>query len=367
MFDRDDLRAAVSADILTPEQAARLEAFLLSRHAVEGDGGEEQLRFLSNFNDIFVTIGIGILFVGIAAFSGLMFGSNAASSRELTGVFFAAPIILAAWLMMEYFCARRRMLLPSMALSVIFVGAATIAAMSIVALVIGDDWFDGNSVFERAGLAGVLTFASAVGAALIVYARYRLPFSLFLAALAASGMVYAGFAMMGEFGNILGGGVSLLMGIATMAAAIWFDMQDPERIRKASDNAFWLHLAAAPQLIAGVSAVFTGSNVLFGMAGGDGADQSLILLVTLIALGVLALGLNRRALIAASLFTFIWTLVAVLGAAGMDGLSVFMLVTLLIGGGVVFLGAGWKTARRSVLSVLPRGGVWDRVFPPEPV
>ena len=366
MFDRDDLRAAVSADILSPEQAARLEAFLLSRHAVEGDGGEEQLRFLSNFNDIFVTIGIGILFIGITVFSGLIFGSSAASSRQMTGVLFAAPIILAAWLMMEYFCARRRMLLPSMALSVVFVGASTIAAISMIASVIGNDWIDGNSVFERAGLAGVLTFASAVGASLIVYARYRLPFSLFLAALAASGMVYAGFAMMGEFGNIVGGGVSLLMGIATMAAAIWFDMQDPERIRKASDNAFWLHLAAAPQLIAGVAAVFTGSNILFGIAERS-ADQSLVLLVTLIALGVLALGLNRRALIAASLFTFIWALVAVLGAAGMDGLSVFVMGTLLIGGGVVFLGAGWKTARRAVLSVLPRGGVWDRVFPPEPV
>ena len=54
MFDRTDLRAAVGANILSADQAARLEAFLLSRKddgAGQAQVGQENLRFLANFND----------------------------------------------------------------------------------------------------------------------------------------------------------------------------------------------------------------------------------------------------------------------------------------------------------------------------
>ncbi|HRK66504.1 MAG TPA: hypothetical protein PKY73_03035, partial [Hyphomonas sp.] len=64
MFDRTDLRAAVDAGIITRDQASRLEAFLTKRAdpvaQVAPDQGEN-LRFLNNFNDIFITIGIVIL------------------------------------------------------------------------------------------------------------------------------------------------------------------------------------------------------------------------------------------------------------------------------------------------------------------
>ncbi|MEM6557545.1 MAG: hypothetical protein AAF642_16805, partial [Pseudomonadota bacterium] len=64
MFDRTDLRAAVAANLLSADQASRLEAFLLSRKD-DGAGneqiGQENLRFLANFNDIFITLGLGIL------------------------------------------------------------------------------------------------------------------------------------------------------------------------------------------------------------------------------------------------------------------------------------------------------------------
>ncbi len=142
---------------------------------------------------------------------------------------------------------------------------------------------------------------------------------------------------------------------------------ETERIRKASDNAFWLHLAAAPQLIWGISALVTGSNILGGStSGADDASQGITLLIVLLTIGIMSMALNRRALIAASLLTFIVTLVFVLNRIGLDGFNIFITVTMIIGTGVVLLGAGWKTARRAVLVFFPKGGTWSQVFPPEP-
>ncbi|MEL6830423.1 MAG: hypothetical protein AAFO63_09840, partial [Pseudomonadota bacterium] len=277
-----------------------------------------------------------------------------------------APVALAALALLEYFCARRRMLLPSMALSCIFVASAATGMAGVFAQGMGADVSGFWDAFQSVGILGMATFASAFLAAIFIFWRYRLPFSLLLAALAATGVAYAGAATLGETGVIFGGGLSLLMGLATFAAAIWFDMRDPERIRRASDHAFWLHAAAAPQLILGISALSTGSNMFFGATlGADNAFQGIVLLSTLVLMGLIALALNRRALIAASLLTFIWTLGFVLNEAGMDGLGVFMTVTMVVGGGVVLLGAGWKTARRIVLRLFPNGGIWDRLFPPE--
>jgi len=372
MFDRSDLRAAVGANVLSADQASRLEAFLLSRKddSVGHEAiGQENLRFLANFNDVFITLGLGILFVGIISMVGAMSASTMATGNPMGGVLFSVPVAAFAWLLMEYFCGRRRLLLPSMLLAVIFVLFSSTAALSFSASLIGADLdrLDFSEVYRTTGVLGVLVFVSALAAALAIFARFRLPFSLALAAISAAGAVYV-FALIlgGDPFQVVGGPLLVFMGAATLAVAIWFDMKDPERIRKASDNAFWLHLAAAPQLIWGVSAMVTGSNILAGStSGADQASQGITLLFVLLTIGIVSLALNRRALIAASLLTFIVTLVFVLNRIGLDGFNIFITVTMIIGTGVVLLGAGWKTARRAVLVIFPKGGTWGRVFPPE--
>lgn len=371
MFDRSDLRAAVGANIMSAEQAARLEAFLLVRGGHQGaqEDGQENLRFLSNFNDIFITLGLIILFTGVTALAGMMAGPSALSGNLLAGVLIAAPVAGLAWLLLEYFGARRRLLLPSMALSIIFVMFCSIGAVSVAAAMVSTDFEASvSSLFDTTGFLGVTAFASAAVAAGLVFLRFRLPFSLALVALAVAGTMYVSFGFGGNLYYVIGGGLSFLLGVATMLAAIWFDMKDPERIRKASDNAFWLHLAAAPQIIAGVSTMVTGSNILAGSTTGtDNSAQALVLLIVLLALGIVSLALNRRALIAASILTFMFTLSFMLSRAGFEVSSIFMIVAIIIGGGVVLLGAGWKTARRLVLATIPKAGIWGRLFPPEPV
>ena len=365
MFDRSDLRAAVGSNILSADQASRLEAFILSRKdgaASTDEIGQENLRFLANFNDVFITLGLVILFIGVSTMVGMIATPALLAGNIIAGVVSALVVGGLAWALLEYFCGRRRLLLPSMALTLIFACFISLANMMGIGIE-----FDVLDIFGTTGRLGVTAFLSAALAAAAIYGRFRLPFSLAVLALGVAGAIYV---FLGFFGNsawLIGGAGFFLMGLATLAFAVWYDMKDPERIRKASDNAFWLHLAAAPQVIIGVSTMVTGSNIFAGSTSGtDNSTQGLTLLCLLLTIGIVSLALNRRALIAASLVTFIITLSFVLSRAGLDASNIFIMVTILIGTGVVLLGAGWKTARRGALVIFPKGGTWSRIFPPEP-
>lgn len=370
MFDRSDIRAAVGANILSADQAARLEAFMVSRKddgTVDGEIGQENLRFLANFNDIFITLGLVILFTGVTTMVGIIAAPAISGGSVMAGIISALVVGGFAWLMLEYFCGRRRLLLPSMALTLIFAGFISVAVTAFTARSMGiDPDFNFLDVFGTTGRLGITAFLAAAAAGGAVYYRFRLPFSLAVVALNVAGAVYLFLGFFGDLGWIVGGAAFFAMGLATLSVAVWYDMQDPERVRKASDNAFWLHLAAAPQIIIGISTMVTGSNVFGGsISGADHSGQGLTLLTVLLAIGLISLALNRRALIAASLVTFIVTLSFVLAEAGLGASNIFVLVTIIIGSGVVLLGAGWKTARRSALVIFPKGRTWERIFPPE--
>ena len=71
MFDRTDIRAAVEAGAISDDAAKRLEAFLKARNDPERMLDPENLRFLSNFNDVFLTIGIVVLMTGLGFLSAI--------------------------------------------------------------------------------------------------------------------------------------------------------------------------------------------------------------------------------------------------------------------------------------------------------
>ncbi|MGB2387845.1 MAG: hypothetical protein ACPIB6_03495, partial [Henriciella sp.] len=155
MFKPDDLKDAVSAGIIGAEDAVKLEAFLSSRQSRQDDDGSgpggdegESLKFLTNFNDIFITIGIAILFTGLLPLIEIVFetvkhiGLNEHYGGVIVGLLFAA---VAAGLM-EYFCKRRRMLLPSMLLASVAVIAVTAGSAGAFISLIGEpkaDFWDG--------------------------------------------------------------------------------------------------------------------------------------------------------------------------------------------------------------------------------
>lgn len=372
MFDRSEIRAAVEAGILTRDQASRLEAFLASRAdpvAKTASATDENLRFLNNFNDIFITIGIVILAMGLTAVTGLFFGPKfwsmvTGGNVGAFGAIILMPVAGVMWLLAEYFGRRRRMLLPTMAAITVF---SLYSGLSFGMLASGITGANAETItsftqaWDTLGNTGMSTFIGAGLAAGLAWLRFRLPFCMFLIAVSAAAAAYTFAGFFGHAGLILGGVLSVMIGLATLTAAIWFDQKDPGRITRLSDNAFWLHVAAAPQIILGLRGVIMGTP-----NDTPSTPEALLLLACLAALGILSLALNRRALVVSSLLSFWLALGQVVEAVGGGGSTTFILTTLLIGTGVIALGGGWHTARRWVLGWLPKSGLAGRIFPPEP-
>ncbi|MEL6568211.1 MAG: hypothetical protein AAFQ22_07315 [Pseudomonadota bacterium] len=362
MFDRSDLQAAVGAGILDSGTAARLEAFVASRRGGDSMADGESLRFLANFNDIFISIGIVLLLLGVAALSSSLF-MPAGIPNGATFAAMVIPTMAVAWGLSEYFCARRRLLLPSIVLCAAFCVTAGILG----SLLFGEqaarniENFGFTQSFRAVGNLGLVGTGSVAAAATAYFVRFRLPFSLFVLALALAGMAYAGVAFFGDAGLLVGGTLSLLVGVITLAAAVYLDAGDPDRTSRRSDFGFWLHLAAAPQIILGLRGLTVG---FFGE--GESLGTAIILLASLLGFAFLSLALNRRALIVSSLLTYGIALTALIGGLGLSMVNTTIFTLLVLGASVVVIGGGWSTARRIVIAVLPRGGWMSRVFPDEP-
>ena len=359
-MDQRDIDAARQAGILDDAKANELANFFKERAAPGISSDDESLRFLTNFNDIFISVGIVILSIGLMMGSGAMLASTGSALVAL------APVLVALWLMLEYFAGRRRLLLPSMTLTVMITFITTLltalVANGLATFDSATSTFAGNLSDNLSTIKGVALW-SAGGAVLgagIIYARFRLPFSLFLIAVAVAGGLYAEAFTNGNVGSVYSGGASFLIGLITLAIAIFFDARDPARQTLSADNAFWLHLAAAPQIMLGLRAIFSGGT-FDTLSGGEAAP----LLIALAGFSVLSLAINRRALVAAGLLSF-WIAINAITDQATSGVWQVALPLLLLGGGIVLLGAGWKTARRLVLAFMPKSGIFARIFPPEP-
>jgi hypothetical protein len=374
MFDRTEIRAAVDAGIITRDQASRLEAFLVSRatpdtSAAPVQAQDENLRFLNNFNDIFITIGIVILAMGLTAVTGLFFGPQfwsmvTGGNAGAFGAIILMPVAAAMWLLAEYFGRRRRMLLPTMAAISVFTLYSGLSIGMIASGLTGANAKTVTSLtqaWDTLGQTGMGTFIGCGVAALVAWLRFRLPFCMFLIAVSAAAAAYTFAGFFGNAGLVFGGFLSIVIGLATLAAAIYFDQRDPGRITRLSDNAFWLHVAAAPQIILGLRGMVMGSP-----AATPSTLEAMILLACLAGLSLLSLALNRRALVVSSLLSFWLALGQVVDAVGGGGSTTFIATTMLLGAGIIALGGGWHTARRWVLGWVPKTGLAARIFPPEP-
>ncbi|MDF2235035.1 hypothetical protein P2H44_20940 [Albimonas sp. CAU 1670] len=351
ILDAADLRAAVGAGMIDERQAVRLAALGESRRGLRARVGDEPFELFRGLNDVFVAAGVAILGMG-GWLLGLAFGEL---GPGLMGV-------IGAWGLAEYLTLRRRMTLPSLLLAIGFTVSAGMAATGLFV--------------SQADLYGetpaVSAFAAVTGAALVAalafFARFRLPFALFLAALAAYATLLIALAGDGEAAVqaiIAGGGpaalfdlgstsifaiATLVFGLACFALALSFDLRDPHRVTRLSACGFWLHLAAGPAIV---------NTVALSLLNDPGAISGLLMALFLALLAVLALALDRRSLLlaaAAYLASMVWGVVeaAELGAAG--GL-------MLLGAIVIGLGAGWTGLRTRLMRALPDFPGKDRLPP----
>jgi hypothetical protein len=351
MYSESDLEAAIAAGAITAQQAASFRDFIASnRHMPAVD--EEHFRLLTGFNDIFVAIAAVILLVAVA-----WIGQTIPPHIDFEGPspFAGLLVAAAAWGLAEFFTRQRRMALPSIILLLAFVGGVFEAAAVGLVTSIGEQNL-------QSGQAAALVFAAgaaiAAVAAWLHWRRFRVPITVAagvaaLVALAlgliASAMVGTGENMTDEQGEQIKSvleGAALLLGIGTFLLAMWWDGSDPRRETRRSDVAFWLHLLAAPLI---VHPIFS----LLGLTEGKASTLDGIAVIALyVLLGLVALAIDRRALLVSALAYVLYALNSLFETYGVVELNV-ALTALVIGSALLLLSAFWSNARRAVVRPLP--------------
>ncbi|MGD9981858.1 MAG: hypothetical protein AB7H66_08885 [Hyphomonadaceae bacterium] len=388
MADRGALEAAAAAGVIRPEQVAPLHNFLVARAAgvTAPPSGEEDLRFIRNFHDVFLAIGIVLLAVGLmVAIGAYVSGSGLADAGQgavLTGGLFAgaAGVI---WLLGELFARRRRLFLPAIAIVCSLTVFLVIAAATLYTGVLLGRGFDENNwdfsaMPPQLRIGILIATAFAFVAPFAFYLRFRLPFSLGLAGGGLAFFIIVA-AMIANFEltmNILPG-LYLMLGALLFAAGVAFDARDPGRTTRFSDNGFWLHFAAAPLILNGafglmgmmfgneVSAVSPSAGLIASASSSSGILQAVLTLVVVIVLGFVSLLINRRVLIVSALLTTGAAIGILMNAAGLGASALAASVLIVLGAFVLILGASWHTTRRALLGWVKPDGAWSRIFPPE--
>ncbi|MGE3831841.1 MAG: hypothetical protein AB7F76_12675 [Parvibaculaceae bacterium] len=329
---RAEIDAAVAAGAIDREAADRLVAFVVQSRTKTGAADEETLRLITSFNDIFVTIGLG-LFLG--ALSYLVSGLGSALN--------ALIIAIAAWALAEIFTRQKRMALPSIVLLVVFAFSVLLAA--VAALGGGDPW---RTNLSNPGSEWPLIISGliAAGATALHWFRFHVPITI-AAGCAALVVTLSALAEL-AFPGLLTSRPSVVLiplGLIVFALAMRFDMSDTARQTRRADIAFWLHLLAAPLIVHPVVSEIRGGADL-------GISQAIVVIALFLVLSIVALIVDRRALLVSSLAYLAYAMAALIANVGWQS-STAAIAILAVGVVVLALSVLWKPLRAVVLMPLP--------------
>lgn len=340
MIDRDDLRAAVGAGIVTEAQAASLAGLADSRRGARSDLaiGDEPFELFKGFNEIFIVIGLIILSVGWAAVVGISYGSQISNPQQVAVTYggFGAVIL---WLLSEYFVRKRRMVAPAIALSILFALNAATALTGYFAqpfMVAQEDYSSLPWPFALGTLA-----------LLVYWFRFRVPFAmamiavgLFIVAILLAATSQGTPQSPSDLFLLSAGGpfawITLLLGFAVFAVAMFFDMSDPHRVTRRSANGFWLHVVAAPALV---------NTIALSLLE---RDANVALFGVMMIFALVAIVIDRRSFLIAAI-----GYIVVLAGTIFDGEGAAMTV-LILGVVLLLLGAFWEKIRARLLRLMPR-------------
>jgi len=331
----EDLDAAVADGILSREQALTLARYCAGRAAKTGQADEENLRLISSFNDIFVCIGL-LLFTG-ALFYLLTWTLGLGTTAKW--VVMAAV----AWGLAEYFTRIKRLALPSIVLMILFAVSALYATAGL---------FDSRSPLEilfshGSGMPLLVPSLVTIAAVVVHWFWFHVPITVAAGAAAAVLTVSALFSS-GGAGPVFDSRMLVILfvlGLAVFAIAMMFDMQDRARVTRRTDIAFWLHLLAAPLIVHPVVGPLASSGEM--TQGG-----AIAVFAVFIAFSVVALVVDRRALLVSSLGYLIYASTTLLRVTDWET-SAIAVAILLVGAMVLMLSAAWRVLRRLLLQALP--------------
>lgn len=346
----EQIEAALRAGIISDYQARSLRSAHMHDDEAGHDeapifGDENNLRFIRGFSDIFIGTGLILLVLGISAIFALLGGG---------GLYLGAAALM--WAGSEYFGRKKRAHFPTLILALSFLLFVLFGASAILPSQIG-----------KISLSGALI---ALIAMLAYYIRFRLPFCIALITLSSLMLIWQlcltllPIITKSHFGSFM-----LIGGIITFLIAMTYDIRDIDRRTRFADNAFWLHLMAAPLIVHGlaVMTIRRKSELAYGLFPSTelGSPDAILTLIGVFILVLIGLAINRRALIASSLIYAIIALIYLLAKSGLGVSGTITGVLLITGIAIVLLGIGWSRARIILLNILPKNGIWGKIFPPE--
>jgi len=341
VYSESDIDGAVQAGALGADAAAAFRAHVAATRTAPAVD-EESFRLLTGFNDIFVSIAAMLMLVAVGWLgNGVRLFAPQHGPSPLMGFAVAAT----AWALAEYFTRHRRMALPSILLLLAFAGGLFAGFGLLFAVLLEateTELGDGRVVAGTLALAAALT----AGGVWLHWRRFRVPITVAAGAATVAGLllsliVAAAPSLADHLLPLL-----LIAGLGVFALAMRWDMSDRTRTTRRSDVAFWLHLLAAPMLVHPIFA-------MMGMLEGTAAPaQAAIVLLLYVVLGIVALAIDRRALMVSALVYVLYALSSLIESSGVVDLS-FGLTALIIGSALLLLSAFWTAARRFVVGCLP--------------
>ena len=336
MIETQDLRAAVQRGLITEAQAAALTGMADARMQARAQvaEGEEPFVLFKGFNEIFIVIGLSILFSGWTVVAMAM-GADIRAPGGLDSVLIALGTLAGLAWAQRYFTIQRRMVAPSIALAIMAALTAVTLGWSVSGLI-------------GAGDLGAQAMSSGVVAAVMAvhYRVFRVPFAVAILAMAVFVTVWAVLALAGmvpaDGPNLLHMSkdgplalLSIVFGLVCFALAMRFDMSDPHRVSTRATTGFWLHVVAAPAII---------NTVAMRLLDGGQAGQ-VALMVVLSVLALVAIVIDRRSFLVSGAGYAVWLIFTLFDGPAM--------VIVVLGLGMVLLGAQWDRLRGAIMRALP--------------
>ena len=345
MLTRAHLDQAVAKGVISSEQAVALLGLAGARAAVApdfvGEPDEERFRIANGFNEVFIALGVILLAAGMYAALGVSSVGITTLSAPSSVWLKAVACLAGLWGLSEYLTGRRRMLAPSIVL---------VIAMSGLALLLS--FWPFARTFKPSGIQWAMLIIP--GSVLLVagahYLRFKFPFSLLLIAAGLIGIVAAAIGVVApQFALENVKPIMFVLGLCVFIAAMLFDLSDPLRQTNRSDGGFWLHMIAAPLIVHPLMP-----------RGLDGAG---IVFAVFAVLALIAIVVDRRAILVASLSYLMAAIGYLATQRGLNAAQLYFVIPLVVGSGIIALGTGWSAVRRSVWSVLPNFGPVEPLRP----
>lgn len=342
MIRNEHLDLAVAQGILTADQAAQLRTLAhestadasSADHRATLNPDDERFRLIGGFNDVFVTIGIALLVVGLyTLFSAFHFEPG-----------FALFSIAAAWGLSEVFARRMRLALPSIALALMLALGAGFGGVALGKLI-------------SQPFAGVVAALAILLGAVLHERRFGVPVNWAIGAVALSFAFVYGLGLLApEIVERAWYVLFALLGLTIFVVALRIDATDVKRETRRSDIAFWLHLVAAPMIVHGTI------PVLVGAPEGMNVAQAFTVLAIYAVLGLVAIVIDRRALLVSGLL-YAGVALGYLFTEKVETSFASSLTLLALAVIVLAISAGWRTIRRALIPLLPLGALKQSIPP----